>query len=191
MPSEHLQRTTPIPLELLGQIILNKLSRFVPTHIAASSDCQFVVASLQEAQGYRRRPFGHAAKGIFYESVAITDLVPRPTRWTRSHPERRLADRSLWSYNDKGIHIADAAADHPDAPLSEVLASAPSPITIKCNDILRELLADGIWHWTYATGNDHVPILDDLMRHVDYCALQRCTEKRDQLYRAEVTLPPK
>ena len=33
MPSEHLQRTTPNTLELLGQIILYKLSRFVPTHI--------------------------------------------------------------------------------------------------------------------------------------------------------------
>jgi hypothetical protein len=36
MPSEHLQRTTPNTLELLGQIILYKLSRFVPTHIAAT-----------------------------------------------------------------------------------------------------------------------------------------------------------
>jgi hypothetical protein len=88
MPSEHFQRTTPNTLELLGQIILYTLSRFVPTHIAASFDCQSVVASLQEAQGYRLRPFGHTAKAIFYESVAITDLVPRPTRWTRSHPER-------------------------------------------------------------------------------------------------------
>jgi hypothetical protein len=152
-----------------------------------------VVASLQEAQGYRRRPFGHTAKGIFYESVALTDLVPRPTRWTRSHPERTLANRSLWTYDDKGIHIADAAAERPDAPLSEVLASAPPPIkvTIKCDDILRELLADGIWHWTYDNGDDHVPILDDLMRHVDFCALQRYTEKRDQFYRAQVALPPK
>jgi hypothetical protein len=193
VPSEHLQRTTPNTLELLEQIGLYKLSRFVPTHIAASSDCQSVVASLQEAQGYRRRPFGHTAKGIFYESVALTDLVPRPTRWTRSHPERRLANRSLWTYDDKGIHIADAAAERPDAPLSEVLVSAPPPIkvTIKCDDILRELLADGIWHWTYDTGDAHVPILDDLMRHVDYCALQRYSEKRDEVYRAQVALPPK
>jgi hypothetical protein len=35
-------------LELLGQISLYKFSRFVPTHIAASSDCQSVVAFLQE-----------------------------------------------------------------------------------------------------------------------------------------------
>jgi hypothetical protein len=57
--------------------------------------------------------------------IAITKV-----EWTRSHPERRLSNRSLWSYNDKGIHIADAAADHPDAPLSEVLVSAPSPIKV-------------------------------------------------------------
>jgi hypothetical protein len=93
----------------------------------------------------------------------------------------------------KGIHIADAAVDLPDALLSEVLASAPSPIkvTLICDDILRELFADSIWHWTYATGNDHVSILDDLMRHVDYCALKRNIEKRDQFYRAEVALLPK
>jgi hypothetical protein len=70
MPSEHLQRTTPNTLELLGPIIFYKLSRFVPTHIA-SSDCQSVVASLQEAQGYRRRPFGHSAKGIFSPSLSL------------------------------------------------------------------------------------------------------------------------
>jgi hypothetical protein len=47
-------------------------------------------------------------------------------------------------YFDKGIHIADAAADSADAILSEVLTSAPPPIkvSVKCDDILRELLAD-------------------------------------------------
>jgi hypothetical protein len=131
VPSEYLQRTTPNTLELLGQIVAYKLSRHVPTHIPAASDCQSVVSSLQEVQGYRRRPFGHTTnKGIFYESMAQADYVPRPTRWTRSHPERRLPDRSMWSYFDKGIHIADAAADSVDATLSEVLTSAPSPINI-------------------------------------------------------------
>jgi hypothetical protein len=66
-----------------------------------------------------------------------------------------------------------------------LLSKSPSNVT------LRELLADGIWHWTYDNGDDHVPILDDLMRHVDFCALQRYTEKRDQFYRAQVALPPK
>jgi hypothetical protein len=43
---------------------------------------------------------------------------------------------------------------------------------IRCNDILRELLADGIWHWTYDNGTDnHVPILNDLRRHVDNGAM--------------------
>jgi hypothetical protein len=73
VPSEHLQRTTPNTLELLGQIVAYKLSRNVPTHIPAASDCQSVVSSLQEVQGYRLRPFGHTAKGIFYESMALTD----------------------------------------------------------------------------------------------------------------------
>jgi hypothetical protein len=128
VPSDHLHRTTPNTLELLGQIIAYKLSRHVPTHIPAAFDCQSVVSSLQEAQGYRRRPFGHTAKGIFYESMALADYVSRLIRWTKSHPERRLPDRSLWSYFDKGIHIADAAADSADAILSEVLTSAPPPL---------------------------------------------------------------
>ena len=193
VPSDHLQRTTPNTLELLGQIIAYKLSRHVPTHIPAASDCQSVVSSLQEVQGYRRRPFGHTAKGIFYESMALADYVPRPTRWTRSHPERRLSDRSQWSYFDKGIHIADAAADSADAALSEVLTAAPPPIhvAVKCDDILRELLADGVWHWTYEDSDANSPILDDLMRHINFCALQRYTEKRDNVYRADAELPPK
>jgi hypothetical protein len=193
MPSEHLQRTTPNTLELLGQILSYKLSSNVPTCIASTSDCQSVIASLQEAQGYRRRPMGHTAKGIFYESIALADYVSRPARWTRSHPERRLSDRSQWTYEDKGIHIADAAADSATAPLSEVLALAPPPIqvTIQCDDILRELLADGVWHWTYADSPDHVSILDDLIRHVDYCSLQEYTEKRDIFYRANADRPPK
>jgi hypothetical protein len=149
MPSEHFQRTTPNPLELLGQTFLYKLSQFDPTHIPAFSDCQSVVASLQETQGYRRRPFGHTAKGIFYESVAITDLVPRPTRWTRSHPERQLADRSLWSYNDKGIHIADAAADHPNGPLSEVLALAHL-LSKSPSDAMTSF--ENSWQMAYGTG---------------------------------------
>jgi hypothetical protein len=45
VPSEYLQRTTPNTLEL---------SRHVPTHIPAASDCQSVVSSLQDVQGYRR-----------------------------------------------------------------------------------------------------------------------------------------
>lgn len=193
MPSSQLQRTTPNTLELLGQIIAYKLSSHVPTHIAATSDCLSVVHSMQEAQGYRRRPFGHTAKGIFYESVALSELVPRPTRWTRSHPERRLSDRSQWTYEDKGIHIADAAADSAHAPTSEVLRNAPPIIheIIQCDDLLRELLADGVWHWTYADSVDNIPILDDLMRHVNYCSLLRYVDKRDRHYRAKAELPPK
>jgi hypothetical protein len=116
--------------------------------------------------------------------MALADYVPRPTRWTRSHPERRLADRSMWSYFDKGIHIADAAADSVDATLSEVLTSAPSPIkvSVKCDDILREFLADGVWHWTYEDSDENSPVLDDDMRHINFCALQRYTEKRDSVY---------
>ncbi len=193
MPSESLHRTTPNTLELLGQIVAYKLSAHVSPHIPATSDCKSVVLSMQEAQGHRRRPFGHTAKGIFYESVALADFVLRPTRWTRSHPERRLSDRSQWSYEDKGIHIADAAADSPEAPVSEVLRHATPAIraTVQCDDILRELLADGVWHWTHTDPVNQVPILDDLMRHVNYCSLQTYTKKRDVLYREGAGLPPK
>jgi hypothetical protein len=54
------------------------------------------------------------------------------------------------------IHIADAAADSVAATLSEVLTSAPPPIkvSVKCDDILRELLADGVWHWTYEDSDE-------------------------------------
>jgi hypothetical protein len=124
--------------------------------------------------------------------MALTNYVPRPTRWTRSHPERRLPDRSMWSYFDKRIHIADAAADSVDTTLSEILTSAPSPIkvSVKCDDILRELLADGVWHWTYEDSDENSPVLDDIMRHINFCALQRYTEKRDSVYRADAELPP-
>ena len=63
--------------------------------------------------------------------------------------------------------------------------------TVQCDDILCELLADGIWHWTYEDPVQHVPILDDLMRHVNHCSLQRYTEKRDNLYRHAADQPPK
>jgi hypothetical protein len=43
VPSNHLHRTTPNTLELLGPIVAYKLSRHVPTHIPAASDCQSVV----------------------------------------------------------------------------------------------------------------------------------------------------
>jgi hypothetical protein len=110
------------------------------------------------------------------------------------NPEKRLPDRSMWSDFDKGIHIiADAAADSVDAILSEVLTSAPSPIkvSVKCDDILREILADGVWHWTYEDSDESSPVLDDIMRHINFCALQQYTEKRDNVYRADAELPPK
>jgi hypothetical protein len=55
----------------------------------------------------------------------------------------------------------------------------------------RELLADGVWHWTYEDSDENSPILDELMRHINFCALQRYTEKRDNVYRADADLPPK
>jgi hypothetical protein len=75
---------------------------------------------------------------------------------------------------------------------SEVLTSAPPPIkvSVKCDDILRELLADEVWHWTYEDSDESSSILDDLMRHINFCALQRYTETRDCLYRADAELPP-
>lgn len=43
-----------------------KLSPYVLTHIAATSDCMSIVKSIQEAQGYRRRPLGHTTNGILH-----------------------------------------------------------------------------------------------------------------------------
>jgi hypothetical protein len=95
----------------------------------------------------------------------------------------------MWSYFDKGIHIADAAADLVEVTLSKVLITAPHPIkvSVKCDDILRELLADEVWHWTYEDSD----MISPIMRHVNFCALQRYTEKRDSVYRADADLPPK
>jgi hypothetical protein len=56
---------------------------------------------------------------------------------------------------------------------------------------LRELLADGVWHWTYEDSDESSPVLDDIMRHINFCTLQRYTEKRDNVYRADAELPPK
>jgi hypothetical protein len=101
----------------------------------------------------------------------------------------------MWSYFDKGIHIADAAADSVDATLSEVLTSAPSPITVsaKCDDVLRKLLADGVWHWTYEDSDESSPILDDIMRHINFCASSDIQRNgiAISVYRADAELPPK
>jgi hypothetical protein len=68
-----------------------------------------------------------------------------------------------------------------------MLISAPSPIkvSVKCDDILRELLADGVWHWTYDEDSDESsPVLDDIAHSSDI-------QTRDCVYRANAELPPK
>jgi hypothetical protein len=74
-----------------------------------------------------------------------------------------------------------------------VLNRAPPAIrkTISCDDVLREILEDGIWHWVHDDIGSSIPILDDLMRHVQYCALQSYTATRDDKYRAAADLPSK
>ena len=72
---------------------------------------------------------------------------------------------TVLSSEDNGIHIADAAADSLEAPVFKVYHHAPLVIraTVQCDDILRELLTDGVWHWTHDDPANHVPILNDPM----------------------------
>jgi hypothetical protein len=59
-----------------------------------------------------RRPYGHLAKGMILESIAVRREVPSlKVEWTRSHhPERRKTDRQEWTFKDWGIYLADAIA---------------------------------------------------------------------------------
>ena len=113
LPSEtYLPHMTANTMELYAQVAASRLSTHVPSVIPTFSDCKSVVHSINEATSITRRPMGHTAKGIFYESIASSErLVRRKLQWTRSHPERRIPDRTKWSYNDLGIFLADAVAE--------------------------------------------------------------------------------
>jgi hypothetical protein len=58
-----------------------------------------------------RRPYGHLAKGMILESIAVRrEVSSLKVEWTRSHPERRKTDRQEWTFKDWGNYLADAVA---------------------------------------------------------------------------------
>ena len=67
-------------LEFFGQLTAVRLSAHIPTDALSYSDCKSVVSSLTEALSFNRRPMGHTAKGICYESVATSEGLRRPPR---------------------------------------------------------------------------------------------------------------
>ena len=152
------------------------------------SDCKSVVQSITEATSFTRRPMGHTAKGIFYESVAAMDGTrQRMVKWTRSHPERRHKDRSTWTYQDIGIYLADAVAEGNWSALDDILGvnGYLPTVTSSTDDILCDIIRPGIWHWRHADEENNPPVLDDLMSHVNHSYLRRYTANRDD-YRAQV-----
>ena len=110
--SPHLPHMTANTMELYAQVAAARLSGLVHPVVPMFSDCKSVVQSITEAISFTRRPMGHTAKGIFYESIAAMDNTrQRQVKWTRSHPERRHKDRTTWTYHDIGIFLADAVAE--------------------------------------------------------------------------------
>ena len=191
--SSHLPHMTANTMELYAQVAAARLSTTVPPEVPMFSDCKSVVQSITEATSFTRRPMGHTAKGIFYESVAAMDNArQRMVKWTRSHPERRHKDRSTWTYQDIGIFLADAVAEGDWSALDDILGvnGYLPTITSSCDDILCDILRQGIWHWRHSDEENNPPVLDDLMSHVNHSYLRKYTSKRDD-YRAQVDDPPR
>lgn len=129
------------------------------------------------SDAFRLRRFGHTAQGILMNQSPHSKTHQMGTITPRGSAIQLLPS----SHEDRGIHIADAAAD--SLVPRYLRFSTTLREVVQCDDIFCELLADGVWHWTNADTEEHTPILDEQMRHVNYCSLQSYSAKRDIFYR--------
>ena len=189
--SECIHHFSANTMELYGQVAAARFSTHVPPEVTSYSDCKAVVQSIQESFSLQRKPMGQHAKGIFYESIATSEnLTRRPVKWTRSHPEDRIRDQSRWSYEEKGIFLADAVAENDWGAVFNLIGTDYIFDEVPCDDLLSDLLKPGIWHWRHTDLVNNPPALDELMSHVNYSAFRGYVMQRDA-YRAEVGDPPR
>ena len=149
------------------------------------SDCQAAIATTLAACTPLARQRQHGKIHVITD--CLQGYPPPRITWTRSHPERRSHDTTKWSYNDWGIHIADAIAGQHDA-----LALLPT-VTIHqhyldCTTAIQSLLPPATWHWTHH--NEHRPMLCSPLELVQLRRVRMYLHTRDTRWRA-ATLPPR
>ena len=172
--------------ELIGTAMGLILSTRIPEHIRSHTDCQAVCTRTEEALSTRRRALGHRAKGVLLESIAASRDCKRQVTWVRSHPERRTTDETEWTFEDKGIYIADAVAGEDWHEVDRILGKNNYTVcTIAIDSAIERLLTAGLWHWRlHSTRRPYYssPLLTDFQDLCDLRTLENYTSTRDQRY---------
>ena len=149
------------------------------------SDCQAAIATTLAACTPLAKQRQHGKIHVITD--CLQGYPPPRITWTRSHPERRSPDTTKWSYNDWGIHIADAIAGQHDA-----LALLPTMTihqhNLDCTTAIQSLLPPATWHWTHH--NEQRPMLCSPLELVQLQRVHMYLHTRDTKWRAS-TLPPR
>ena len=180
---------TPYAAELLPASLVPSLSTKFAQGLTMVSDCKAVTNRLKDSMLQIRRPYGHLAKGMILESIAVRREVPSlKVEWTRSHPERRKTDRQEWTFRDWGIYLADAVAAGHWHKVDQVMSGQPYlREEVDLDRAMEYAVSGGVWHWRDTGGS---VTMDSLMDIAQLNYLQEYLNTRDSKYRAAEGRPP-
>ena len=137
--------TSAYTMETLMATLSMILSRSRGQRELTASDCKAAVSTLSHAEEKGRK--ASATHMLLLDAAASADLAGAPVpRWVRSHPERRLVDKTLWTIDDWGIFIADYAA----AGRWKELQDLHIHITIQnisAQEAYSSTVTAGQWYW--------------------------------------------
>jgi hypothetical protein len=148
-------------MEVLAQRVALSVLRVLPFNLIYS-DCQSAINSVRAILlSQLKRALGTAPAGVILASMPAAPDVH--LEWTRAHPERRIPDRSKWSYTDWGIFLADAAASNDWSQFHSIYGQhrmTPRILSLDLRDIIFELLSPSQCYWVWRDSG--LPVLGDL-----------------------------
>ncbi|MFN8789846.1 MAG: hypothetical protein ACK5Y2_00140 [Bdellovibrionales bacterium] len=161
--------------ELIGIAVALRLAKKIPHYIPLFNDCKGAIARAHRAQSYHGRAVAHLNKGVICSSIPVPESgIRRPISHVLGHPERPRKPKTgptppptkweEWSVKQKGIYIADAAAENKFRDVSDRIGTNVKWSHISLSAILRELVPVGRWHLRDSLNN--LPVLKEIKYRV-------------------------
>ena len=130
----------------------------------------------------------HLTKGILCASIPVPDAqLSRPVIHVHGHPERPRKPKEgptppqtywdQWSIKQKGIFIADAAAENDYKTIQDKLGNNVTWSHISLDELIEEIIPIGRWHIRRIGANR--PVLDDIKGVHDQYRKDRYLRNRD------------
>ena len=178
--------------ELLGIACALRLAKNIPHFVPVFNDCKGAIARAMRAQSYKGRAVAHLNKGILCASIPVpTASLSRPVLHVLGHPERPRKPKQgptppqtfweQWSVKQKGIFIADAAAENDLRTVHEKIGHNVKWSHISLDELTEEIIPVGRWHIRDTVTNR--PVLGDIKKIHDEFRARRYLVNRDA-YRA-------